>query len=291
MGAVTGVLTLAAGFPTVIFTVLLGLSLIYWLFVLVGAVDLDGGGAAEGLEGAAKGALEGAAKGALEGAAKGVLEGGAKAALEGVADGVDVPDGADAPEGGVLATLASALRLRDAPVTVILSFFSLFGWLGSSLAMMSLGGLGLPTWLIGLPVLLVVSVLSLILTSFAVRPVAPLFQTRHAKQHTQLVGRVAVVSTGRVDEGFGQANLEDGGAGLIIQVRAAPSLGLAKGDRCLIVDQEGGIFRIERMTDLLADSGAPVNAELLREAQAEVEALASQEASEAAAAAQRARRG
>lgn len=268
----SAILALAVSFPTVVFTVLLGLSLIYWVFVLVGAVDLDGG--AEGsLEGATKGVLEGATKGALEGATKGVLEGSAKAALEGGADGLD---GADV-DGGVLATLASALRLKDAPVTVILSFFSLFGWLGSSLAMMSLGGaLGLPSWAIGIPVFLVTSIVALLLTSLAVRPIAPLFQTRHAQRHVHLVGKVAVVSTGNVDEKFGQATLEDGGAGLILQVRADPKLGLRRGDRCLIVDEEGGMFRIEKMTDLLADPGSHIHAEALREAQAEVEALAAE---------------
>ncbi len=272
-----GILAIAASFPTVIFTVLLGLSLIYWVFVLVGAVDLDS--AADGaIDGAAKGVLEGAAKGALEGAAKGVLEGSVKGALEaksGVADGFDGHDvDADLPDSGVLATLASALRLRDAPVTVVVSFFSLFGWMLSSLAVMTFAGaLGLPAWLLSIPILLGSAILSLILTSFAVRPIAPLFQTRHAKRHVHLVGRVAVVSTGRVDQGFGQATLEDGGAGLIVQVRADPALDLRRGDRCLIVDEEGGLFRIEKMTDILADPGAPANAEALREARAEVEAV------------------
>jgi hypothetical protein len=79
----TEVLAASLAFPAVIFTVALALALIYWLFVLLGAVDLDLLGGAHGhaapdlggLEGAAKGALEGAAKGALEGAVKGSLEG------------------------------------------------------------------------------------------------------------------------------------------------------------------------------------------------------------------------
>lgn len=273
-----GILAIAASFPTVIFTVLLGLSLIYWLFVIVGAVDLDSSadGALDGVAGA-KGAVEGAAKGVLEGAAKGALEGSVKGALEAKAGLGDVDGGdidADIPDGGVLATLASALRLRDAPVTVVISLFSLFGWMLSSLAVMTLGGrLDLPSWLFAIPVLLGSSIVALLLTSLAVRPIAPIFQTRHAKRHVHLVGRIAVVSTGRVDAGFGQATLEDGGAGLIVQVRADPQLGLKRGDRCLIVDEEGGVFRIEKMTDILADPGAPANAEALREARAEVEAM------------------
>jgi hypothetical protein len=285
------ILSIAASFPTLIFTVLLGISLVYWMFVLVGAVDLDGGGgAADGLAGAGKGAVEGAMKGVLEGATKGVLEGGVKGVLEakaGALDAVDAKAGAgdafDVPDGGVLATLVSALRLRDAPVTVVLSFFSLFGWTLSGLAMLTLAPLvALPSWALGIPVLLGSIVVSLLLTSLVVRPLAPLFATRHAKRHVHLVGRVAVVSTGQVDETFGQATIEDGGAGLILQVRAAPSLGLKRGDRCLITEEEGGVFRVERMTDLLADPGAPANVEALREAKAEVEAALAAEADAAA---------
>lgn len=277
-----GVLTIAASFPTLLFTVLLGISLVYWVFVLVGAVDLDGGGAADGLAGAGKGAVEGAMKGALEGSMKGVLE-----AKAGAVDAVDAKagasDGFDVPDGGILATLVSALRLKDAPLTVVLSFFSLFGWTLSGLAMLTLEPmLALPGWMIGIPVLLGAILVSLVLTSLVVRPLAPLFATRHAKRHVHLVGRVAVVSTGKVDQGFGQATLEDGGAGLILQVRADPSLGLVRGDRCLITDEEGGVFRVERMTDLLADPGAPANAEALREARAEVEAMMAAEGDAAA---------
>ena len=48
------------GFPTVVFTVMLALAVIYWLFVVVGALDIDSfGGADDAVEGAV-----GAAKGA-----------------------------------------------------------------------------------------------------------------------------------------------------------------------------------------------------------------------------------
>src|SRR5690606_32120785 len=140
-------------------------------------------------------------------------------ALDAVDEKAGAGDGFDVPDGGVLATLVSALRLKDAPVTVVLSFFSLFGWTLSGLAMLTLAPMfALPAWMIGVPVLVGSIVVSLLLTSLVVRPLAPLFATRHAKRHAHLVGRVAVVSTGRVDATFGQATLEDGGAGLIIQV-------------------------------------------------------------------------
>ncbi len=267
----SGVFGTIFAFPTVVFTVLLIVSLVYWLFVLVGAVDLDGSdGAAEGLAGASKGAAEG-----LAGASKGALE-----AKTGALDGHGDAD-FDVPDAGLLASLVSALRLRSAPLTVVFSLFALFGWLASALFMTSFGNaLPFPTWLTGIPVFIVAAILSLVLTSFAVRPLAPIFATRHAKTHNDVVGRVVVVSTGNVDEKFGQATFEDGGAGLILQVRAEPKLGLRRGDRCLVVDSEDGSFRIEKMTDVLADSGASFNAEARREARAEVEAVLAHEQTE-----------
>ena len=91
--------------PTVVYTALLGIVFVYWLFVIVGALDIDmvGGdveglaeGAAEGgFEGAAEGAMEGATEGAMEGSrgrhgrrAEGVMEGAAEGVMEGAAEGV-----------------------------------------------------------------------------------------------------------------------------------------------------------------------------------------------------------
>jgi hypothetical protein len=76
-------------FPTVFFTILMGVIMTYWLFVIVGAVGIDALDGDVDLSAGAKaasGVLEGGAKaagGLLEGGAKaagGVLEGGAKAA-------------------------------------------------------------------------------------------------------------------------------------------------------------------------------------------------------------------
>ena len=62
-------LSQAFAFPTVIFSVLLGFVMLYWLFVIIGALDLDVLDAAAGLEGA-EGAIDGVAEGATEAAAE-----------------------------------------------------------------------------------------------------------------------------------------------------------------------------------------------------------------------------
>ena len=67
-------LAVALSFPCVVYTVLLGISILYWGFVMVGAVHLDGG----------DGALDGAADGAADG-----IDGGGHADAGGHADGGD----------------------------------------------------------------------------------------------------------------------------------------------------------------------------------------------------------
>ncbi len=48
------------GFPTVLFTVPFGVALLYWLFVVFGALDFHHADADSALEGVAKGAADGA---------------------------------------------------------------------------------------------------------------------------------------------------------------------------------------------------------------------------------------
>ncbi|WP_438022655.1 glycine zipper family protein [Sorangium sp. So ce233] len=253
----TEVLAASLMFPAVLFTVVLALALIYWLFVLVGALDLDllGGAHADAapdlgaLGGAAKGALEGATKGALEGAAKGALEGAAKGAAEGLADGGDVAHG--------VGSLLVALQLHRVPATVSLTLVAAFGWFSSVLSTMLAEpawlAAGLPRWALALAVLAGSLTVAVLLTSLAVRPIAPLFVTRHAQAKKDLVGRVCVISTGRVDERFGQAVIEEGGASHILDVRSDTPGALRRGDRALLVswDPNGEVFGVEPLDALL----------------------------------------
>src|SRR4051812_46032257 len=95
-------LAVILAFPSVIYTVLLGVVLVYWLFVFIGALHINalGEGMGDGaLEGHADGAIDGHLDGALEGSghADGALEGHA----DGAADGHDVDVDVDGPPGGL----------------------------------------------------------------------------------------------------------------------------------------------------------------------------------------------
>ena len=254
-------------FPAVVFTVLTALAMLYWVFVIVGAVDIDSlGGAKEGImEGAVKGAFEGvagAAKGAADGAADGVA-GAAKGAGDVYQGGIEVE--------GAGAGFLSTLQLRNAPVTVVGSLFSILG-----LLMTGLYGLtfGVPSFLLGLPIFLGSSVASLLLTSFAIRPLAPIFKVHKAKKSPDFVGKIATISTGKVTERFGQATLEDGGAGLILEVREGRQNSLKRGDRVVLVhwDAAKEAFEVEPMPDSMGRQRLGSSKEEA-EAAAEVEAM------------------
>jgi hypothetical protein len=242
-------LAVALSFPCVVYTVLLGIAIVYWLFVMIGAVHLDGGDGA--LDGAADGALEGAAKGVAEGAADG-LEGG------GHADGGDLGD-ADGGGGhhGALAGAMAALKLRSAPATLVLSVIVLFSWLFSIFGMQAAAA-----WvpeatmtLARFAVLLISPLVALPLTSIAVRPLGRIFIPQHATKNESLVGKVCTVRTGTVTDRFGEALLEDGGAGLVVRVRVDTGETLKRGDQVVIVgyDDDRQEFTVAPMDNLLDD--------------------------------------
>ena len=61
------------------------------------------------------------------------------------------------------------------------------------------------------------------ITAYAIRPIRRLFDASTAQSSKDLIGQKAIVRTSRVDENFGEAVLEDGGAGLILKVRTTGS--------------------------------------------------------------------
>jgi hypothetical protein len=213
-------------FPTVLLTVPLVVVLLYWLMVVVGAFNLPTHGAHDGIE------LDG-----LDGG----FHGGAHHHGEG------------------LAALLSSLHLRSAPVTVVLSVLVLVAWLlcagGFPLATRMIQGP--PGWAIGLGVLLAALLMALPLTSVLVRPLGKLFVVHEARRHRDLLGSECVVETGRVDGRFGQARLEDGGAGLVLQIRCDAEGGLTRGDRALLLywDEARQAYVVERLDR--AEGAAP----------------------------------
>lgn len=211
-------------FPTVIFTIGLGIAIIYWMFVLLGALDIDllGGGDASG---AAKGIGDviGAGKGLGDVAGAGKAIGDAAGAAKGGAEALKGHDG-------------GLLGLGSVPVTISLSLVLLAGWCVSLLGMYyGTRTIGDAFW-IPLIVLALAVVIALPVAAVLVKPLAPVFAVREGKSNRDYVGHVCTITTGHVDDGFGQATIEDGGTVLVISVRCDRTGALTRGAKALIVD-------------------------------------------------------
>lgn len=230
---------IAFGLPTVLFTAPLMMALGYWLFVMVGAVDLEildgAAGALEGVDGAVDGALDGAMEG-LDGAMEG-----ADAALDGA---TEAADGAFDGDGDLVTTdsdglLRSIFHVGKVPLTVTLTLFELAGWVSSFTLTWGLG-----SWADNVLSGTVIAVLSAAggvvggaTGSYALGlAVGPLFVVEKGRSNRTVVGEIARITTGRVDATFGQAEVAVGADHLLVQVRCDRSdNGLAKGDDALVV--------------------------------------------------------
>lgn len=232
MEAVTQFLDIALAFPTVVYSLFLGLVVVYWCFVLIGAADvelLDVSGVLEGVDGALDGAADAAVDGALEGATDG--------ALDGAADGVGDADLVQAGVGrGALAWVASIFRLGEVPLTITLSVLTLYGWLVCYLAVRFLGWDGA----LGLVVLFGTFAVTLFPTSWTVRPLGNIFKTHTGLTNHQLIGKTCVIRTPDVDGTFGQAEYFGSGVSLLLSVRCDQKNQLTRGDEALIVTYDEG---------------------------------------------------
>ena len=157
-----------------------------------------------------------------------------------------------------MAMVLGALKLRNAPVTVVFSIFALLGWTFSLAAMRLLSPLllgTLTTALIGTGVLVASIPLALALTSLAIRPLRPIFVHDTRRGQHELVGKTCQVMTGSVDDKFGQARLSDKGQYLLLQVRNRSGARFKRNEEVLIVDydRERDSYLVEPMQALLPD--------------------------------------
>src|SRR5690606_25699276 len=126
-----------------------------------------------------------------------------------------------------------------APVTVVGSLVVFFAWAFSMCGMLA-ASRWLPegSLLVSIPLFVLAPILALVPTSVAVRPLAKIFVPKKAIAREDLVGRLCTIRTGTVTERFGEATLEDGGAGLVVRVRVETGDTLKRGERAVIVDYD-----------------------------------------------------
>lgn len=184
-------------FPVVLLSFLLCVVVLYWLAVALGVLEIE--------------------------------------ALDFNLDGVESSFSSVEGIGGLLLKLG----FRDVPVTLWLTLLVFFGWMFSyflellALRFLPLGWLRYP---LGLVALCVCLMLALPVVRLLSTPLRPLFRKVNRDTTRSLIGQVVVVRSGKVTRQTGQASLEDGGAGLILRIRADEDLGLKRGDRVVLLD-------------------------------------------------------
>lgn len=192
--------SIITSYPVAVYTFILLVVTIYWLIAILGMVDID------------------------------VL---------------DLPDiDADFQVDSVglegLAGLFVKLGLHGIPITVLLSILTLFGWWIAYFLVWVLPFelTGFSSVVFGSVILFGSFVLAMPICRVVVKPLKPLFFKAMAKSTKSIIGQTAVLRTSRVDMKFGQAELNDAGAGLILNVRAeeSDSLKINKGDRIVLLE-------------------------------------------------------
>jgi hypothetical protein len=233
-------LSIAFGYPTIVFSVLAVMGLVYWAVVFLGALDIDSldvdsGGHAHGDVGHAHGDI-GDAEIEL-GHGHGDVEAG------------EAGDGGDHGFAHAFASVLSVLRLRNAPLTVTLSVLTLFGWLLSYFGTHWFGALG-PAWLTGTLTLLAALAIALPLTSLVTRPLGGLFRSNKGQTKKQLIGKTVKIRVHAESGELAQAELE---GGVLLRIRSEDKK-LERGANVLLVayDEASDTFDVEPMDDLLA---------------------------------------
>lgn len=188
----------ALSFPVVLFSFLLCLAIVYWLSVAMGVLEVD------------------------------LLDIDMNSAFEAE---VGPPEG--------LAGLFNKWGLNGIPLTLILTLLFFFAWLVSyyaELVLLSALPLGLLRYPVGLLVASASVLISVPVIALLIRTLRPLFRKVGPTTHRSLLGQCVKVRTAKVTAAFGEATLEDGGAGLILHIRADEALGFKRGDLLVLIE-------------------------------------------------------
>lgn len=152
-------------------------------------------------------------------------------------DGLLATDG-DSSEPSTAAGMLAKLGLSGVPLMLVLTVLAFTGWvLTYFVHLLLLRHLPDALRLIAGVVTVVVALLpGIVITSVLLRPVAKLVNRLRPPEPPTLLGRAGTVISPYVDARNGRAEIADGGAGLILQVRTQPGLRLSRGDRIVLIE-------------------------------------------------------
>lgn len=212
-------------FPTVFFTFWLGVAALYWLFAAFGLVDIE------------------------------------------VFD-VDLPDldgqmslnaQGEQTFAEIFAGILLRLGLNGVPVTIIITFLAVFGWLASyylSYFAAAIFGYNWTRYVIGLPVIAASLYGAVLVTAQVIKPLRQFFSKAEQYTEKKILGQTAIVRSSKVDQRSGEANFDDGGAGLIIKVRAMGDNQFVRGDRVVLLEYLAteNVYRVVSEAEFLGKS-------------------------------------
>ena len=203
-------------YPTIIFTGLVMFVTLYWVVSLLGMADMDSVDLGE--------------------------------------SGGDA-DVSTLSSTGFFTGLMLKFGLYGVPLIIILSLISLIGWLLSYLYTSFLHQYfdsGVLYYLFGTGAFIFVLVVSMWLTGIIISPIRKNIAKIPKRNSSNNVGKIAVVRTLSVTDKHGEAELNDGGAGLILKIRSDSNDGLLKqGDRVMLVEylKDANTYRVVVVED------------------------------------------
>ena len=203
-------------YPTIIFTGLVMFVTLYWIVSLLGMADMDSVDLGE--------------------------------------SGGDA-DVSTLSSTGFFTGLMLKFGLYGVPLIIILSLISLIGWLLSYLYTSFLHQYfdsGVLYYLFGTGALIFVLVVSMWLTGIIISPIRKNIAKIPKRNSSNNVGKIAVVRTLSVTDKHGEAELNDGGAGLILKIRSDIDDNLLKqGDRVMLVEylKDANTYRVAVVED------------------------------------------
>jgi len=212
------ILNAALSLPTVLFTALLGGVVLFWLAVILGGLDHN------------------------------IFNADADVDMDLPGDVPDAGDlhphaeteahGLDAGGSGWTGGLLGFLNLGMVPVSIIASLAIFAGWTGSMLLELYLQpvlGTLLPGFVTGTGFLLLAGSGGLFASGLLTRPLRGVFKVQTQHGGAALIGKIVMIGTEKVNASFGQAELKQGGAPLLLSVRCRERNELRKGKVAVLV--------------------------------------------------------
>lgn len=159
--------------------------------------------------------------------------------------------GIDHAPDSVLEGALSFLGVAGIPLTIFGGVASIFAWVTSIAATKFLPD----SAALSIAILIGSGIAGLAIGSLAVRPFRKLFNAPPAPERKAIVGKICTVRSLRVDGTAGVAEVEDGGAGFIAEIRCFRENELTRGSKAIVFDYDPkqGIYHVGPIDPSIAE--------------------------------------